>query len=559
MTVNPNEEPQQIPVAIVGGGPVGLVLALLLDKHGVRSVLFNTEETTRWHPKGSSQGARTMEHFRRLGIAGNVRALGLPADHPTDVIYFTRFGGWELARLPMPSAAEKLKAIVAASKTDQVPEPLHRANQMYVEKFLLEHVRTRPNITALFGWRVEDFIDDGENVTLHAIRERDGKRETWRSAYLAGCDGGQGMVRRALGIHYAGQSLQQAYMGGRMFSTHVRVPTLARDFLRKDLGFQYWVVNPELRTTITSVNGADEFMFWTRAKDESAEADDGVVAGAMRRSTNSNIAVEVLAHHPWTAGMALVAERYGAGRVFLAGDAVHLFTPTGGFGMNTGVDDAANLAWKLAAMVQGWGGSGLLASYEAERKPIALRNTGAARQLSKNIGDIAIPPAVEQNSPAGEQARRELGAVLSTCGEQYGSIGVQLGARYDGSSIVAENGAPRSDDFVNYTPSSVPGGRAPHFWLDDGRGFGSSLFDRLGTGFTLLRLGGKAPATSALAEAAAQAAIPFTIVDCPDDEARDLYGCDLALIRPDQHVAWRGNAVAPDADRLLARVIGADS
>jgi 2-polyprenyl-6-methoxyphenol hydroxylase-like FAD-dependent oxidoreductase len=551
-------EPLQIPVAIVGGGPVGLVLALLLDRHGVRSVLFNTEETTRWHPKGSSQGARTMEHFRRLGIADKVRKLGLPADHPTDVIYFTRFGGWELARLPMPSAAEKLKAIAAAPKTDQVPEPLHRANQMYVEKFLFEHVRTRPNITLRFGWRVEDFIDDSEGVTLNAIRERDGKRETWRSAYLAGCDGGQGLVRRTLGIRYSGESLQQAYMGGRMFSTHVRVPTLARDFLRKDRGFQYWVVNPELRTTITSVNGTDEFMFWTRAKDGSSDADDRMVADAMRRSTNSDIAVEVLAHHPWTAGMALVAERYGTDRIFLAGDAVHLFTPTGGFGMNTGVDDAANLAWKLAAMVQGWGGSGLLASYEAERTPIAVRNTGAARQLSKNIGDIAIPPAVEQDSPAGERARRELGAILSTCGEQYGSIGVQLGARYDGSPIIAEDGAPPADDFISYKPSSVPGGRAPHFWMDDGRGFGSSLFDRLGTGFTLLRLNDKAPAGSALASAAARADIPFEVLYCADSEARDLYGCDLALIRPDQHIAWRGNAEPADAERLLTRAVGDD-
>ncbi len=165
MSVAADVETSQIPVAIVGGGPVGLMLALLLDRHGVRCVLFNTEETTRWHPKGSSQGARTMEHYRRLGIADHVRTLGMPADHPTDVIYFTRFGGWELARLPMPSTAEKLKAIAAAAKTDQVPEPLHRANQMYVEKFLLEHVRTRPNIVVRFGWRVDDFADDGDGVT----------------------------------------------------------------------------------------------------------------------------------------------------------------------------------------------------------------------------------------------------------------------------------------------------------------------------------------------------------------------------------------------------------
>ena len=548
---------QQIPVAIVGGGPVGLVLALMLDRHRVRSVLFNTEETTRWHPKGSSQGARTMEQYRRLGISEHIGTLGLPPDHPTDVIYFTRFGGFELARLPMPSTADKRRALAASAKTDQVPEPLHRANQMYVEKFLLERVRTRPNIVVRYGWRVEDFTDDGDGVTLNAVCERDGKHETWRSAYMAGCDGGQGITRRALGIRYSGEALQQAYMGGRMFSTHVRVPALARDFLGTDRGFQYWIVNPELRTTITSVNGSDEYMFWTRSKDEGAAADDRAVAEAMRRSTRSDIAVEVLAHHPWTAGMALVAERYGAGRVLLAGDSVHLFTPTGGFGMNTGVDDAANLAWKLAAMVQGWGGSGLIASYETERKPIAVRNTGAARQLSKNIGEIAIPPELEDDSASGAKARREIGAILATCGEQYGSLGVQLGARYDGSPIVAEDGAPPADDFIHYTPSSVPGGRAPHFWMDEGRGMGSSLLDRLGTGFTLLRLGPRAPSGDALADAAARTRVPLELLDCADAETRDLYGCDLALIRPDQHIAWRGNEVPADADRLMRRVIGA--
>lgn len=549
-------EALRAPIAIVGGGPVGLVLALLLDRHGVRSVLFNTEETTRWHPKGSSQGARTMEHYRRLGLANQIRALGLPADHPTDVIYFTRFGGWELARLRMPSAAETARSIADAPKTDQVPEPLHRANQMYVEKFLLEHARTRPNIVLRFGWRVETFDETDEGVTVEAICERDGARETWRSDYLAGCDGGQGTVRRLLGIRYSGQSLQQAYMGGRMFSTHVRVPALAADYLRGDRGFQYWVVNPELRTTITSVNGTDEFMFWTRAKGENAAADDSAVIHAMRRSTNSNIAVEVLGHHPWTAGMALVAERYGASRVFLAGDAVHLFTPTGGFGMNTGIDDAANLAWKLAAMVQGWGGGGLLASYEAERRPIAERNTGAARQLSKNIGDIAVPSELEDPSPAGESARRALGAVLATCGEQYGSIGVQLGARYDASPIIAEDGAPPADSFVTYTPSSVPGGRAPHAWLDGKRTYGSSLFDRFGIGFTLLRLGPKAPDASGMVAEAARQGVPLACVDVADTDVRDLYGCDLALVRPDQHVAWRGSRPMAQPDRLLARVVG---
>lgn len=545
-------------VGIVGGGPVGLMLALFLDRHGVRSVLFNTDETTRWHPKGGSQNARTMEYYRQLGISNKVRGLGLPPDHPTDVAYFTRFGGNELARLRMPSSAEKIRAIAQSPATDQVPEPLHRANQMYVEKFLLEHARTRSNITLRFGWRADTFEDDGDGVTIRTIRDRDGKTERWRTQYLVGADGGQGIVRRALGIHYSGYGpLEQVYLGGKMFSTYVRVPTLYRDFLGKCRAFQYWVVNPELRTTITSVNGIDEFMFWTKPRTPEADADNNAVINAMRRSTLSNIDVTVLGHHPWMAGVALVAERYGAGRVLLAGDSAHLFTPTGGFGMNTGIEDSANLAWKLAAIVQGWGGASLLDSYEVERKPVAVRNTGAARALTKNVGDVETPAEMEEDSSAGAAARRKVGAFLATFGEQYGSIGVQLGARYDGSPIVAEDGAPPTDNFINYTPSSVPGGRAPHFWMDDGRGFGSSLFDRLGTGFTLLRLGGRTPSGSALVEAAAQTRIPFKVLDCADDEARDLYGCDLALIRPDQHVAWRGNANPADAERLIARTVGA--
>lgn len=204
---------------------MGLVLALFLDRHGVKSTVFNTETGPRFHPKGSTHNARTMEHYRRLGIADKIRALGLPDDHPTDVASFTRFNAWELARLKMPSNAQKRAAVAAAPRTDQIPEPIHRANQMYVEQTLFDHVRTRPNITLRFGWQVESFAEAHDGVTLQAARISDGARETWRADYLVGADGGRSFVRKALGIDYGGsEALKQAFFGGRMVSVHLRAP-----------------------------------------------------------------------------------------------------------------------------------------------------------------------------------------------------------------------------------------------------------------------------------------------------------------------------------------------
>lgn len=549
----------RIPVAIVGGGPVGLMLALFLDQLGVRCVLFNTDTTTRWHPKGSTEGSRTMEHFRRLGISGDIRKLGLPGDHPTDVAYFTRFGSYELARVRMPSSDGVAQKIAAAPATDQVPEPIHRANQMHVERFMFEHAARRPNIVMRFGCHVDGLQEVPSGVTVSATHNQGGAPERWQAQYLVGCDGGRSFVRHTLGIKFQGEAgLEQRYFGGRMFSTFVRAPDLYRDFLGRRRAWQYWAVNPEIRSSMIAVNGSDEFLFRTQTRIPDQPPDDASVADAMRRCVGVETKLDIIAHEPWTAGMALVAKSFGAGRVLLAGDAVHLFTPTGGFGMNTGIDDASNLAWKLAAMVQGWGGPHLLESYEIERKPIAVRNTSAARQLTVNIGETNVDPDIEKDSPTGNAARRAAGEMLAGFGEQFASIGVQLGARYDGSPLIDADGAPPADSFVTYTPSSIPGGRTPHFWLDQGRKQGSSLFDQLGSGFTLLQLGTRAPDVSAMIAAAARRDIPLKRLDIPDADARDLYDCDLALVRPDQYVAWRGNKVAADSDRLFARITGAD-
>jgi len=301
-----------------------------------------------------------------------------------------------------------------------------------------------------------------------------------------------------------------------------------------------------------TLNGEGEFLFNTKLRSSDNEPDQQFIARMFHQSVGENVDLEFLAHWPWTAGQALVAEQFGEGRIALAGDAVHLFTPTGGFGMNTGVDDATNLGWKIAAMVDGWGGPNLLSSYNVERRPIAFRNTGMAKQFSRNVGNVPIVAELLDASPDGDRIRSELGEHLSTFAEEFASIGVQLGARYDGSPIIVSDGtAPPADDLFIYQPTACPGGRAPHLFFPDH----SSLFDHLGTGFTLLHLHGEHN-TDLMAGAAKSRGIPFKTLKIEQPEGRDLYACDLALIRPDQHVAWRGNGLPEDCGELLARVTG---
>jgi 2-polyprenyl-6-methoxyphenol hydroxylase-like FAD-dependent oxidoreductase len=541
------------PIIIVGGGPVGMVLAMNLAVFGVRSILVNTEPSSRWHPKGNTHNARTMEHYRRLGIARELRQLGLPPDHPTDVGYFTTLNGWELARLPMPSERQKMAQLAGAAVTDQIPEPLFRGNQMYVEAHLHRHIKTLPQVGLRYGWRCTDIARTEEGgFTLTVEEVASGRREQLACTYLIGCDGGQSTVRRWLGISYAGERpVDQAYGSGATVSTHLRAPALYDRVLRRPC-WQYWTVNPNVRSNLVTLDGAGEFLFNTRIRSLDEPPDPQYIARVFRQSVGEAVDFEFVAHWPWTAGHALVADRFGEGGVWLAGDAVHLFTPTGGFGMNTGIDDVGNLGWKLAAMVKGWGGPGLLATYEVERRPIAFRNTGMAKQFSRSIADVPMAAEMLADTPAGGTARQRAGDFLATFGEEFASLGIQLGARYDGSPIILPDGtAPPADDPVHYRPSGCPGGRAPHLFLADR----SSLYDHFGAGFTLLRLRGDHDARP-LAAAAESRGVPLANFDVGLAEGRELYGSDLALIRPDQYVAWRGNRLPADCAALLARATG---
>ncbi len=541
------------PVIIVGGGPVGMMLAMNLDALGVRSVIVNTHPRPQWHPKGGTHNSRTMEHYRRLGIASRIRDLGLPPEHPGDVVYMTRLSGWELQRIRMPSEAEKRRAVRNAGPVDQVPEPLLRCNQMHVEAFLFGHIGTLPNVVNRFGWHCQSWSQDADGVSAEIEEVESGRRETWRGRYLIGCDGGPSLVRRSLGIHYTGeQPEKQAYLGGGMVSTYLKVPDLHARVVGGKKSWQYWTVNKDIRSNTLCIDGDAEFLFNTRLRADEQKPDERYIAQAFLASLGVDLPFEAIRHSTWVAGQALVAERFHQGRAVLAGDAVHLFTPTGGFGMNTGVDDAANLGWKLAALVSGWGGPGLIDSYAIERRPIALRNTAAAKRLARNVGAVPIGDDIERDTPEGAEARRLASEFLSGFGQEFGSLGIQIGARYDGSPIVAGDGEqPPHDDPEIYVPSSVPGGRAPHLFMPDG----SSLFDHFGRGFTLLSFSDAAP-VAALEQAARARGVPFKTLRIGHAPGRDLYRHDFALIRPDQHVAWRGNRLPDDCDGLIRRVTG---
>lgn len=540
------------PVLIVGGGPVGLILSMELASKGVQCLLVNERETTSWHPKGSSLNSRTMETVRRLGFAGAVRETGVPPDHPTDVIYVTRFAGHELARIKMPTGREKTENPGPWGPTLLTPEPMHRSNQFYFEAVFKAHADRFEAADLRFGWRLVRFNQHADHVQAEIEDVRTGRRHQVTADYLVGCDGGQSMVRRQLGFSYQGRSSSgTTFYDGDMISAFMRAPQVY-DILGMPIGWHYLTINNDLRTDCITLDGKGDFLMLAEMPKGKSLGDIDAVA-MFRNAVGADIPIEAVSVQDWVAGLALVTDGYQAGRVFLAGDAVHLFTPSGGFGFNTGIDDAANLGWKLAAVIQGWGGAELLASYEAERRPIGIRNTNESGRLAAQIGDLKYPKNMEAPGQLGAAARAGFKGELMKFTEEFASLGIQLGARYDGSNLIAEDGtAPPPDSAVDYVPSACPGGRAPHYWIEDRR----SLYDTFGPGFTLLRLGAKGLGGEGLVSEAERRGIPIQVASIPEDGARDLYERDLALIRPDQHVAWRGDEEPEDAAAFWDRVTG---
>ncbi len=542
-------------VLVAGGGPCGLMLANELGHRGIRCLVVDAKPSTAFNPQANATQARTMEHFRRLGFAHEIRALGLPADHPTDIAYLTRYAGHELARIRLPTAAEAIVKIKTMTGSWSAAELPHRVSQKFVEETLRRHAQAWPTNDVRYGWSLQAFHDHGDAVSATVQATAGGPALQVKARFLVGADGGRSFVRQQLGIPWGGVTgIQREFMGGKMFALYLRAPQFA-SVLRHPKAWMYVAVNHQRRAFMASVDGVAEYAFHAALR-PGEDADDWTEADARRvfaEAVGAEVPIEILSMGTWLAGHALVAQRYQQGRVFIGGDAAHLFTPTGGLGYNTAVEDSVNLAWKLASVIRGHAPLALLDSYEAERKPLAERNTGFARRFADSVGLYIAKPELDEDSARGIAERQVASQHLNEHARlEFNIPGVTFGGRYKRSPIIVGDGAALPPDEPNsYTATASPGGRPPHAWLADGR----SLFDLFHTEWTLLALGPKPPSTKAF-EAAAQAlAIDLQVVRLPDPSLLEMYEAPLALIRPDQIVAWRGDAV-DEAANVLSRVSG---
>jgi 2-polyprenyl-6-methoxyphenol hydroxylase-like FAD-dependent oxidoreductase len=532
------------------------MLANELGVRGIDAVLVDDKPSTAFNPQANATQARTMEHYRRLGFADEVRALGMPADYPTDIAYFTRFARYELARFSLPSAREARARVTTLTGSWSAAELPHRVSQKFVEAVLRRHAESHAGISLNYGWRLAGFVDRGTHVDAEVEPVAGGERRAIRAAYLVGADGARSLVRRQLGFQYMGEAgAVRDFFGGRMYALYLRSPDFYR-VVPHAPAWMYVTFNRDRRAFMAAVDGRGEFAFHTqlRAHEDEAAISDADAVRMFEAAVGAPIQVEILSRRAWTAGYALVAEHLQAGRVFLGGDAAHLFTPAGGLGYNTAIEDAVNLGWKLAASVTGGAGPGLLASYEPERRPVAIRNTTFARTFAESLGSRQAEAELETDTPAGARARALAGDWLNTHARAECNIpGITFGARYDGSPIIVSDGTqPPPDASDVYIPTACPGGRAPHAWLEDGR----SLFDTFGVGWTLLRFQPQAAPGDELRDAARRLGLELKVVDLPDARLRELYAADLALIRPDQIVAWRGRGRPTQPEQVLAQASG---
>jgi len=540
-------------VLIAGAGPVGLVLAMELAARDIPVLIV--EPRRRLEPpnvKCNHVSARSMEIFRRLGVAAKVRAAGLPEDYPHDISYRTTTTGQELTRIPIPCRRDRYTATQGPDTGWPTAEPPHRINQIYLEPILFLHAEAQPGITILNRKELTGFNQD--ELGVHAmVRDVDSGEETSiHCEYLMGCDGGRSVVRKQIGAKLEGDAVVQ-----RVQSTFLRAPELL-GLQRQRPAWATFSLNPRRSGNVYAIDGRELWLVHNYLREDEPDFESVDRDASIRTilGVGPDFRYEIISKEDWY-GRRLVADRFRDRRVFLCGDSAHLWVPYAGYGMNAGIADASNLAWSLAARLQGWGAPGILDAYAAERQPIteqvsyfAMNHAIAMARQRK-----AVPQDIEQPGPAGDALRAQLGHEAYELNvQQYCCAGLNFGYFYDHSPLITYDGeAAPAYSMGGFTASTAPGCRAPYFEFADG----TPAFDRLGAGYTLLRLD---PALDAepLRQAARAHGIPLEIVDADGADPRlQQYRHKLLLLRSDQHIAWRGDAWPRDLDALVDTLRGA--
>ncbi len=535
-------------VLIIGAGPAGLSLAVELGGQGHKCIVVERHDRVGYAPRAKTTNVRSRELMRRWGIAGRLAAESpFGVDYPSNVVFATRLNGRELQRFPNGFNCNP-------ARDDRYSEHAQWIPQYKVEAVLKSRASEMPSVDIRFGTELKEFKDHGDHVTATLRNVATGDETTVNAAYLVGADGARSTVREKLGIKMSGTS-PLSHNHNIVF----RAPGLAE---RHKLGpaVMYWLVNEEVPSVISPLDTGDRWTFGC-PKLLDASSDPATLI-RLALGLDEDIDIEILSRDEWTAHQ-LIADKYAAGRTFLIGDACHLHPPYGGYGMNMGIGDGLDLGWKLSAVLSGWGGEQLLSSYEIERRQVHERVIAESVANHAHTSRKLVVPGMEDEGAAGDAIRAELAQMLAdTKHREFYTLGVTLGSRYRESPVLAGETSAAGDapDSTDYTPMARAGCLAPHAWLNDNsedRSTGASLYDHFEPrGFTLLvTRKDAAPAAGALVDAAAEQGVPLKLLSPYLPALRDLYGCDYALIRPDQYIAWCGNSI-DDAFDLLARVTG---
>jgi 2-polyprenyl-6-methoxyphenol hydroxylase-like FAD-dependent oxidoreductase len=529
-------------VLIVGAGPTGLALAIELGHRRIPCLVVERNPRVGFAPRAKTTNVRTREHFRRWGIADTLRAASpLGVDYPSNVLFVTRLAGHALARFDNALYCAPGRNPLYSEHAQWIP-------QYTVEEVMRAHAATLPSVQIRFNCELQSFEGSQAQVSARLRDVETGEVTSLDVDYLVGADGARSMVRDCIGARMEG-----SYGLSRNYNVVFRAPGLAQAHSHGP-AIMYWQVNGDVPSIIGPMDSGDRWFFMPTAVGPDVRFQPADAPDLIRRSTGIALPYEVLSSDEWVASR-LLADKYRARRVFLAGDACHLHPPFGGYGMNMGIADGVDLGWKLAAALQGWGGAALLDSYEIERRAVHQYVLDEATANHATLGNQLWQAGLEDDTPQGAALRARTGERIAAAKmREFNTLGVMLGYRYEGSPVIAPDGTPApAQDFVNYRPSARPGCLAPHAWLHDG----SSLYDRFGPGFTLLITDDSDElAVGELHGQAERLGIPLTIFRPRGTAVGDLYQARYALVRPDQHVAWRGNALPSTPRDLLLALTG---